>query len=160
MGIQPRLSTITGKCGNIQEGIYIPHQSKDASPHSPMNFLEMLTVVGSPPLHRVAVSVLILCGLLICVVTLLACHCLDLACSSLIDTTLVPCPANWLLSTAIHGGAKAPSVDMSVLASQLWVLDSWRTKLPNTCFSFAFLFLWKVIALLGIDTSEMAVSYT
>lgn len=59
-----------------------------------MNFREMLTVVGSPPLHRVAVSVLILCGLLICVVTLLACHCLDLACSSLIDTTLVPCPAN------------------------------------------------------------------
>lgn len=115
----PGCQGITGKYVNIQEGIYIPHQSKDASPHSPMDFWEMLTVMGSPPLHRVAVSVLILCGLLICVVTLLLCHCLDLACSSLIDTTLVPCSANWLLSTATHGGAKASSVDMSVPASQL-----------------------------------------
>lgn len=63
-------------------------------------------------------------------------------------------------TAATHGGAKAPSVDRSVLASQWQILDSWHTKLPNTCFSFSFLILWKLIALLGIDTSEMAVSYT
>lgn len=110
----------------------------------------MLTVMGSPPLHRVAVSILILCRLLICVVTLLMCHCLDLACSSLVITALVPCPVNWLLSQV----PPTPQPSMEVprlylllclyLLAQLRVLDSWSTNLPKTYFSFTFLLFMKV----------------
>lgn len=98
----PGYQEITSKCVIIQEGICIPCRSEDASPHSPVDFWEVLTVMGSPPLHRVAISILILCRLLICVVTLLMCHCLDLACSSLVITAMVPCPANWLLRVRSH----------------------------------------------------------